>query len=134
MKARCKYLQRAFWLVEIDAMNLINADGDNVWQPDDETMHQMIREALARDEDKFIILEENESGEHYLQAVPMNDDAHKLRCRVEYRDSLERRHFAADDVPLETTFALFEQYKRGDQSFRGAVNWQDISDEFEWKD
>lgn len=114
-------------------MNLINADGDSVWQPDDQTLRQMIIAALARDADNFIILEENQSGEHYLQAVPMDDAMDKSRCRVEYRDALAQRHFAADNVPLETTIALFEQYKRGDQNFRSAVRWRDISDEFEWK-
>lgn len=114
-------------------MNLINADGDSVWQPDDETMRRMMLEAFARDDDNFIILEENASGEHYLQAVPMNDPIGRITHRVEYRDALAQRHFAAENVSLEATIALFEQYKRGDQDFRNALKWRDISNEFEWK-
>ena len=114
-------------------MNLINADGDSVWQPDDQTLRRLILQAFARDDDNFIILEENDSGEHYLQAAPMNDPLGRTTYRVEYRDALAQRHFAAENVPLETTIALFEQYKRGDQNFRSALKWRDISDEFEWK-
>lgn len=112
-------------------MNLKSAYGDDIPDPDGKTIRRILLKTFKKAGHSFVILEDEEDSGNYIQAVPMDMPAQEHGCRVEYRDSSLRKHFAANSVPLETTITLFQQYNRRDQGFRKAIRWRNISRKFE---
>jgi hypothetical protein len=112
-------------------MVLDTGQGDYISEADDETIKCIVLKTFKKTEDNFVVI--NGEDENYIQAMPVNGAIDESGCRFEYRDSKNRKHFAADNVPLETVIAVLQQYNRGDQKFRSAVRWLDISQEFNWQ-
>jgi hypothetical protein len=112
-------------------MILETGQGEFIPEPDDKSIKRIVLKTFKKKEDNFVVI--NDENENYIQARPMSESIDELGCRFEYRDSNIQKHFAASNVPQETVTAVLQKYNRGDQKFRKAVEWLDISDEFEWK-
>ena len=111
-------------------MILVTGHGDQLSEPDDKIIKRVVLKTFKKKQDNFVIIEEQEGN--FIQARPMGESIDESGCRFEYRDSIIGKHFAANNVPVETVIAVFQQFNRGDQAFRKAIRWRNISSQFDW--
>jgi hypothetical protein len=109
---------------------LITGHGEEICEPDDKTIKRVVLKTFKKKEDNFVLIEEQDG--YYIQARPMSESLDERGCRVEYRDTGISKHFAANSVPIEAVIALLQQYNKGDQNFRKAIRWGNISRQFNW--
>jgi len=105
--------------------------GEIIEKPDDKAIKRIVAKTFKKKEHNFVIIS-HEDGTLYMQSRPMSESIDEQGCRFEYRDSNLRKHFAANNVPVETVISVFQQFNRGDQDFRKAVRWRNISRQFDW--
>ncbi|MFN3650536.1 MAG: hypothetical protein ACK47B_13240 [Armatimonadota bacterium] len=99
-----------------------------VEDPDEADLLRTLKAVLTTDLDEdYLILQASEEPCRYLQARRDWTDS----FLVEYRDGAAGRHFRYNTASPALTQSLFLSYLRGDDQWRTAVLWRDISDAFE---
>lgn len=79
-----------------------------------------IAEAVRNEDNEFVILN-HDDGESFMQTSG---------SALEYRVGPTKEHFrCADELSSEQIVALMAKYSRGDESYRTAVRWNDVSKE-----
>jgi len=77
--------------------------------------------AAVRDEDNEFVILHHDDGESFMQAGG--------GC-VEYRvGPTKQHHRARGDVAVAQVIKLLTLYNRGDESYRTAVQWDDVTEE-----
>jgi hypothetical protein len=98
-------------------MRLEPAEGEPVDNPNDAD----IAAAVSDERNEFVILSADEEGETFIQTSG---------GLVEYRAGQTRQLFRSpDNLPADQVIALMQAYNRGEQSYKSAVQWQDVSAE-----
>ena len=85
--------------------------------------------AAIRDDDNEFVFLEGEGGCHLYASRQRGGTFYVERCDEEDAFGMPRRRRAAELQPAEKLIELLTMYNRGDESYRTAVEWDDVTRE-----
>jgi hypothetical protein len=97
--------------------------GEPLTDPDSRALEAALR-TVDGEGNCFALLVSDDDKNHFMQAMGGPDE-----FTVEYREA--GQHFRREDVRLDMVIAVFQAYRRGDEWWRRALIWQDVTREFQ---